>query len=349
MAAGQLDITRAITVKGGWDATFATWDPDANPTYFTGTLALNNDGAVWGGFRMISHPASGQLGLHNFYAGTFIRNYVEIAYTDMADGASNFTAMTANTCAGHTLSMLCNDIYVVATKNSPGGIIHFNDATALSINLGNGSPLEISQTRMCFEGATSTGTFQALQAVGANLAETASLTLANDFIEVVPLMGAANTPARIYSNGGTLNITVVNNTLSGPLALAGYNGASTGKVSWSLANNILFCPTTFPKAMDLTFSGGGGVVEVSRSQSNLIFGYTNNTVMPSPAAGSGDTIGGATVGSTFTANYHPSPGGPAAGTGANLFNDPNWANVTVDLDNKARGFVGPWDRGAYQQ
>jgi hypothetical protein len=346
---GTLAITSAITIKGGYDVSFSmTPDPDVNPTYIIGTLILDQEGAVWSGFRMIQHPPQGMHAPHQLMAGTFLRNYVEILYSTTDKNEHFFDGLLLKPCAGRALRLLCNDIYVKASRPT-GDSVPFTTAKALSATLAAG-PLELSQDRVCFDSSNAAGGNSAVFGTGVNLAESGSVVLTNDVVEMVPAGG--QTPTVGFSAmGGMLDITVVNSDISGSVAVGGSNNIPAGMESWSLANNILFCAGCIgPKAFDIR--GDLGPVQIAESRSNLIFGYTDNNVSPPPAISSGDTIGGATVASTFVSasDYHPSPSpGFAAGTGINLYNSASWPPVTVDLDNRPRPSAAPWDRGAYMQ
>jgi hypothetical protein len=341
-------VTSAISIEGGWDSSLTLFDPDSNPTYFTGTLVLDNDGAVWGGFKMIQHPMQGVTSFsHHILAGTFVYNYVEVDYNTTAS-ENYFTAMFAAGCAGHTTRFWCNDLYVDATKTSPDGD-SFTGATALSVRLTDGATLDLAANRMCHEGTIS-GAYT-VSVYGANTGSTSSLLAANNLIEL-PSGGASNTTLLAYSAGGDFSVVLTNNTLIGHTVLGSY-GTSTGAVTWSFANNIIFTGNfaSTPFNFDTTTSGIKPV-KIAETDSNLIFGFTNNAFMPAPMTSSGDNVTGSpTIATTFDSpsNLRPSPTGAAAGAGDNVYGAGAWGNVTTDLDGNNRPATGPWDRGAYLQ
>ena len=75
-------LDMAVTVKGGYDSSFTSWDPDSYHTVFWGRLTLDHPGCVWGGFRMLSTPMiSSNVYWHNITQGTLVRNFIETQFS----------------------------------------------------------------------------------------------------------------------------------------------------------------------------------------------------------------------------------------------------------------------------
>src|SRR5262249_1135476 len=114
---GALPVTldKALIIKGGYDSTFTTWDPDASYSSYTAPLTMTNHAAVWAGFRMIANappggPTPWTVNFHTLHSGTFIRNVVGILFTADND-TSFFQGIDATPEIGHENHILCNDIY----------------------------------------------------------------------------------------------------------------------------------------------------------------------------------------------------------------------------------------------
>ena len=117
-------VGKELVVKGGYDETFANWDPDAHPTYFYGRLTLDHNAAVFGGFRMIANPQPADQFYHvqhRIAAGTLLRNYVEVVVTPSGNQSSSLYAIVASACPGGVSVLRCNDIYVRSAD--PNGFI----------------------------------------------------------------------------------------------------------------------------------------------------------------------------------------------------------------------------------
>src|SRR5690606_30066764 len=76
----SLVLAKGLTVKGGYSANFAIWNPDTYQSIFYGRLTMDHNTAVWGGFRMIGNPIGASQVQHAIRAGTFVRNYVEVKF-----------------------------------------------------------------------------------------------------------------------------------------------------------------------------------------------------------------------------------------------------------------------------
>src|SRR5262249_31572200 len=72
----DVTLARPLTLEGGYDSTFTTWDPDTYQSVIAGKVSLSDDGAVLGGFRLIRRTS--EHGAHFVTGGTLIRNYVEM-------------------------------------------------------------------------------------------------------------------------------------------------------------------------------------------------------------------------------------------------------------------------------
>ncbi|MBI5509795.1 MAG: hypothetical protein HY903_13655 [Deltaproteobacteria bacterium] len=94
-------------------------------------------------------------------------------------------------------------------------------------------------------------------------------------------------------------------------------------------------------------------MDIARAENNLVFGFADNSLTPTPLVSSGNDVTGAyTADSVFagfaTGDLTPAASGPAAGTGKNVYGDPGYGAVTSDLTSTPRPETGPWDRGAVQ-
>src|SRR5262249_24066178 len=80
-ASAEAYVDKELTVKGGYDAAFASWDPDLHQSSFYGKLTLDHNAAVFGGFHILGdqiNADSASYMQHRIAAGMLLRNYVEI-------------------------------------------------------------------------------------------------------------------------------------------------------------------------------------------------------------------------------------------------------------------------------
>ena len=347
-----ITIDRPLTIKGGYDTTFADWNPDQHATTFAGQLTLNHDQAVFGGFNMISRPV-GQLGgspwgsWHRIEAGTLIRNHIEIVYRASLDQYW-FYAILASAPSGGTSRILCNDVYIRA-EAAPGGFLNTNgiEYGNLALHLGTS---ELSGNRICLDDHSNGWVSEVIDGYGTCSSSPAKITVANNVIENA-VVSEPSYAMEFYGCGAAdLDLILTNNTiLSAGVGLGGYAGPPS-TVRWKLTNNIIAGTAGVGPAVSV----GSGAVQIVTSESNLVFGFTDNLLSPVPLYAAGDDTSGAhTLSSVFTnagaGAFHPQPGGPAIGTGLNVYGDPAHGSVTVDLEQMPRPVAGPWDRGAYTE
>jgi len=338
-----LSLGRSLTVKGGFDDSFSSWDPDRYPTTYTGPVSLSHDGAVLGGFRLVARAAN--LGWapswHTVRAGTFIRNYVELVYT--ANDPNHITAVNAGASEGRTVRVQCNDIYIRGSSGSPLG------THALTFDANSGRA-EASSNRICADHNPSIWVNYAISGYGScsSSAGAASVTLTNNVIEVMqrewsqgPIWGV-----HFYGCHSDMDVILTNNTvLSSGTGLGGYSGEGGATIRWKLTNNIIFSEGSRGSAADV------GTTRIVSSGNNLFFGYASNTPRPAPASSTGDdTSGTAVMGTVFQdaarGDFRPRAGGPAVGTGLNVHGLGTHGSVTTDLAQQPRPPDGAWDRGA---
>lgn len=352
-ATAAVTVDRALTIKGGYDTSFADWDPDQHATVFAGQLTLSHDQAVFGGFQMISRPV-GQVGdlpwgsWHRIEAGTLVRNYVEIVYRASVDQYW-FYAILASAPNGRTSRILCNDVYIRA-EAAPGGFLNTNgiEYGNLALHLGTS---ELSGNRICLDDRSNGWVSEVISGYGTCGSTPATIVATNNVIENA-VVSEPSEAIEFYGCGQTdLDLVLTNNTiLSAGAGLGGYEGPPS-TVRWKLTNNIIAGTASGWAGVSV----GSGAVQIVTSENNLVFGFVNNQLSPVPLyADSDDTSGAHTLSSVFTnadaGDLHPRPAGPAIGTGLNVYGDPAYGSVTVDLEQMPRpGAAGPWDRGAYAE
>ena len=344
-ATAEVYIGKELTLKGGFDATFTDWDPDAHQSVFHGRLTLDHNYAVFGGFRMISNPLfadSWSYGHHFIFAGTLVRNYVEIVAGSGQDpDILNFYGILPTACPDGVSVLRCNDVYV--RSDAPQTFV------VSAIEYGNQALLAgkgvLDANRICQEG----GSFatDAVGGYGSCFPQDVSLLLRNNVIEKVGTGNALD----FYSCGeGDMDLTLTNNTILSGGAGIQADGDPVVMMRWKLTNNIVFSGGGGSSAIDV----GGAGVEITTSEHNLTFGFQSNAILPAPLmSANDDTSGVATQASVFVdanaGDFHPKPGGEAAGTGLNVFSLPDYGAVTQDLGQSLRPPQGEWDRGALRQ
>jgi hypothetical protein len=339
-------LDRALTVKGGYDASFATWDPDAHPSVFLGKLTLNHEYAVWGGFRMHAQAApNAATSAHDYYhvvaAGTLIRNYVEIVYTG-TPSKFYFYPIVAAACESHTSRIECNDIYV--RSSNPGAFLSSRSTVEYgNVHLHQGTGI-LARNRICSDESPDTFNSDVVAGYGSCGAMPASVVMTNNVLEKRHASGGS--AVDFYAcDPGDLDIVLTNNTVVS--RTGGLNGSSSGaaQVHWTLANNIFAGNGGFS-------SVDGGTTVIDESLGNLCFGFGSNAIVPAPAFTMGDDVTGvASLVSVFTAaasgDFTLVAGGQGDGTGINLYGDAGYGAVTTNILGAARPMMGAWDRGAY--
>jgi Protein of unknown function (DUF1565) len=341
---GNIAIEKALTVKGGYDATFADWDPVGHPTYFHGKLTLSDDAAVWGGFRMTSRPASSEWcdGMHHVTAGTLVGNYVEIVYTSLRDDTQCAQLIDVQPAGGHSATLACNDIYV--RGKSPQ---HLLGTTAVELYALGGAVM-LDSNRVCLDGYPNTWFAETVSGYGTCGGTSVSqLTLANNVIENAASGYAVGS---FYGCGHDLDMVLTNNTvLTNGAGITGYAGESGGQVRWKLTNNIVArSPSGSGSGVQLGTDPG---VVVTSAAGNLVFGFADNAITPTPQTASQNDTGGAwTPNQVFVGppigDYRLRAGSPGIGTGINVYGLPAYGSVIDDLLQQPRPASGSWDRGA---
>lgn len=338
-------IGKGLTVKGGFDAAFTDWDPDAHPTEFYGRLTLDHNNAVFGGFRMISNPLQADAwsyGHHFVAAGTLVRNYIEMLATEAGDpDILNFYGIIASACPSGVTVLRCNDIYVRASAPQTfvvSAIEYGNQALHAGVGV-------LDANRICQDGGG--GATDAVGGYGSCFPEAVSLLLRNNVIEKTGFGGGA--ALSFYSCGqGDMDLTLTNNTiLSSGSGVSSYADPAV-MMDWKLTNNIVFSADNGASAVEVGDVG----VQISTSEGNLTFGFQSNAILPPPLVTMGDdTSGAATPTSVFVdadaGDFHLKPGGQGVGAGINVFGLPEYGTVISDVEQAPRSMQGQWDRGAY--
>jgi hypothetical protein len=314
-------VDKAVTVKGGYSADFASWDPDANQSLFYGQLLLNHPGAVWAGFRMITRHTctlSCSHTQHKVHSGTVVRNYFEA----VTSGASYFWFIELSPCEGDAVRFRCNDVYLKESGN---------DAGAITMN-GAGLTL-VDANRICAKGTGALSFFDGTPTVGGTA--TIRRVIMNGFSE------CDRYDVFSCANGREVEYTLVNNTLF-PAAVYGktYCGPM---VRYRLINNIF--GTT---AWNLDESNNGKA-EVTEARGNL--SLSAFSLKPTPLVSTDNNLGGTyTPAQVFVSptsgDYSPLPGGPAVGKAVNSYGASTYGWPTMDLAQWPRAASGSWDRGA---
>lgn len=345
-ASASVYIGKELTVKGGYDATFTTWDPDVHAAEFHGRLTLDHNAAVFGGFRMLANPlvADAWSYAHHFVgAGTLVRNYIEIVATTGGDpDVLNFYGIVASACPAGVSVLRCNDIYVRSSAPQTfvvSAVEYGNHA----LHAGQGV---LDANRICQDGGG--WATDAVGGYGSCFPQPVSLLLRNNVIESAGFGGDA---LSFYSCGsGDMDLTLTNNTiLSGGGGIMSYNDPAV-MMRWKLTNNILWGTSGVGTAIDV----GTGGVEILTSEGNLTFGFQSNAILPPPLMTVGDdTSGVATPISVFVdaagGDLHLAPGGQGVGAGINVHSLPAYGFVTTDVAQAPRAAIGAWDRGAFNE
>jgi len=339
-------INRPLTVKGGFNSTFGSWNPALFQTTLTGAVNLSDSAAVLGGFRLVSRPAN--LGWvsswHSVSAGSLIRNYIEVVYSDTE--SNHFAAIQASAPAGQTSKLLCNDIYVqgVGTTLSAG-------LSVRAIQFDNhAGTAEVSSNRICSDSIANYWINNGIDGSGScNQGSTAPrITLSNNIIEMAQ-QDSWSRAAGVEFKGCGMDAILTNNTiLSTTHGLSGSGGGSSGAVRWKLTNNIIFSEGSQWSAIYISSIEG----TITSSENNLMFGFASNAPSIPPALTANDDVSGAhTVGEVFrdvpNGNFKLLPCGPGIWTGLNVYNSAAYGSLTKDLGQGNRSNVEPWHRGAY--
>jgi hypothetical protein len=338
-------VNKELTIKGGYDSTFseAQWNPDAHPTLFYGQLTLDHNAAVWGGFRMIAHPAQATVGTHVQHyinAGKLVRNYIEIVVTQAGAGATynlyGLYRQGGQSCSIGAPTLQRNDIYVRTSVAQSAYAINLQDLTA---------DTSIESNRICVDGTSSSA--YAIMTSGTASAAVAPVRLNMKSNVVETVNSSVGYPLIIYGGKGPqgLYVSMVNNTMLGAYGVLGSGGFSS-VTHWRLTNNIIAGTS---KANTAAVNAGGVDVLMDSAENNLMFGFQDNNIWPAPLQSqNNDTTGAATLDSVFLATpLKPRPGGEAYNKGKNVYGLPNYGFITRDVLWNVRPSSGDWDRGAY--
>ncbi len=341
----EVYVGKELTVKGGYDATFTAWDPDLHPSKFYGQLTLDDNAAVWGGFKMLAgalQATSWSYMHHRIGAGTLLRNYVEIVAVNGVGPVLNLYGIVASACPSSVTVLRCNDIYV----RSSAPMAFVTDAIEYGNTAGHMGIGVLDSNRICQDGG---GAATAAIAGYGTCAQTpASILIKNNVIEKVKgLSGGSGVD--FYGCGmADMDLTLTNNTiLSGGGGITGYEGPPS-TLHWRLTNNVVFSMNNGSSAIDV----GSGAVQIVSAENNLTFGFGANAIAPVPMMSAGnDTSGLATPASVFVnagaGDFRLKPGGQGAGTGLNVYGLPVYGSLTTDILQAPRPLGGAWDRGAF--
>lgn len=360
VAAGQytsaeVHVDRPLVIKGGFDARFASWDPDANRTSFFGRLSLAHDHAIWGGFRLVTRgetdPGASLVETrHHVSGGTLLRNYVEIAWRASRNQHA-LTAIVAAPPEGHRTRLLCNDVYVrgEGASSSPSLDVRgvaYDGAGAL------GGEARLSNNRVCVDRARGVLSAEAVGGAPAGGRGAARVTLTNNLIEAHgdAARGLRSIRGLRFSSGADdLDVVATNNTVySETDGIVGMSGAGRGAIRWTLVNNVVFSRG----GRDGVNVGaeGSSKVTVAESSGNLVFGFMHDAIVPTPRVSRhDDTTGAWTARDVFgDARLLPRDDGPARRGAVNVFGDPAYGAVRTDVWSSTRPIDGAWTRGAVQ-
>ena len=348
-ASSAVYVGKELVVKGGYDSTFGDWNPDLYGTYFYGQLTLDNNASMWGGFRMVSNPivASTWANMrHRIAAGTLVRNDIEMVVTDSVESSFSFYGLMASSCPGGFSAIRCNDVYMKNT--SPQGFV-MDVIEYGNIALHQGKAI-VDSNHICLDnhpgGGNATATIAGYGTCGPAPGP-GSVIITNNVIENANSFGGGG--VHFYGcSGEDMNIVITNNTiLSNGVGIGGYEGPPS-VLNWRITNNIVFSMGNGYDAVDV----GTGAVNMLSAEGNLTFGYTNNSILPLPQVSMGNQSGGATAQTVFVdalnGDFKPKAGGPAIGTGKNVFNEAQYGQVSSDLRQVPRDQASPWSRGAYE-
>lgn len=340
-------VGKSLTVKGGFDATFSDWDPDAHPSEYFGRVMLDHNNAVFGGFKMISNPLHADAwsyGHHFIGAGTLVRNYIEmVATSGQEPNILNFYGIIASACPSGVTVLRCNDIYVRAS--APQTFV------VSAVEYGNqalhAGQAVLDANRICQDGGG--GATDAVGGYGSCFPEPVSLLARNNVIEKAGFGGGE--AMSFYSCGsGDMALTLTNNTILTSGDGIRSSGDPAVMMDWKITNNIVFNMSGGTTAIDVGDAG----VQISTSEGNLTFGFANNAISPPPLVTmNDDTSGVATPVSVFNnanaGDLSLKPGGQGVDTGINVFGLPEYGTVTTDAEQVPRPLQGQWDRGALGQ
>jgi hypothetical protein len=360
-ASAEVFVDRALVIKGGFDVTFGSWDPDRHVTSFYGQLSLAHDHAIWGGFhiinRTVADPAAaggiqaGRVIRHVVSGGTLVRNYVEVLHQA---GGNQFAldGIVAASPEGHRTRLYCNDVYVRGQGVSPS--TPSLDVRAIGYD-DHAGEARLASNRVCVD--RSRGILAAAAASGSASSSAApthahaSVVMTNNLLEVHgdEAPGIRMVHGVRFSGGARdLDVVATNNTIFSELdGIAGNPNSVGGKMRWTMTNNVVFSKagrhgvSVGPK--------GSGLVEIPESSGNLIFGFTQNAISPVPRTSTNDdTTNTWTMREVVGDAFLPKENGPARMGGVNVFGKAEYGAVRTDLFRSTRPVSGVWSRGALQ-
>lgn len=349
----DINIARPLTFKGGYDSTFTTWDPDVYHSIIAGKVNLADDGAVLGGFRLITRTNA--QGPYRVSGGTLVRNYIEMQLEATPLGSiSGFWhtsyGVIAAASVGNHVTIACNDIYA---RNIPHPMQSLRLLSA--VELGNvavhSGDTTVTSNRVCLDAYSGSYASSVIGGYGSCIAGTpAYVTITNNVLEG---RTSGTTGIDFYACNDDLFLTATNNTvLVTDTAVSGYDGTGPGgrgvPIHWRLTNNVFSrLGTTGGSA----FSISGPLSDILSLEGNVAFGFNTNAPALTPAVqASNDFTGAHSLATTFidapNGDYRPLAGGPAVSGGVNVYGQATYGNVTHDLIQRARPDAGAWGRGA---
>lgn len=370
----EIRLKRPLTVKGGYDETFTTWNPDVNHSIIAGRVGLSDDGAVLGGFRIIRH--TNDWGAVVVNAGKFIRNYVELLLQptpvppnlheleDVPDGGFTWFGGTfgggnlmstygvvAAAGDGQHVTIACNDIYGRNVPAADGSLAARQIMGLIEIGglLFHHGDTVIDSNRACVDAFPESALSYVVGGYACDDNAVATVTLSNNIFEGRSKGGSG---IEFRACDSDLLVVATNNTvLSNDFGVASGFGHGT-PITWRLTNNVFASLTSASSSSAAEFLGigGNGLLSVD---GNLTFGYGKNVpsqgALP-PMSASNDFSGSATLAGTFVdwakGDFRPLATGPAATGGINVWANSLYGGVRGDLRQQSRPDAGTWVRGA---
>lgn len=294
----EIRVTRGVGIKGGFDPSFKSWNPEQHPTRLYGKLALSNDDAVVGGFRLIGHDTTNRNGtaFHMIAAGALVRNHIEVIYEAGPEAWGTYAIVPAAE-AGHTTRLSCNDIYVRQTGQSAilGAVEYGN----VALHAGN-SLLELN--RICNDSepmqiATALAGYGTCPDSGASSGPGAIVAHDNIFEVAQPARGGA---VDFYDCGRPhgLDLTFSHNTFISASDGIGAAGG-TEQLDYRFTDNIFVGRSGWGSSSAVTTTLYG------TASNNLVFGFDDSSFPLDPAASQPQTDASEVFVDPSNGNYAP--------------------------------------------
>ncbi len=341
-------VTKGIVVKGGYDPTFTTWDPDAHVSWFLGNLTVAHPDAVFGGFHLRSrtprylYAASTAFTLfHEIVSGTLVRNVIDMEWDPAVSPPTSYVfALNAASPVGHTTVLRCNDITLVApSPHSP------------AVELGNvrahrGSAV-IDGNRICNVDDYAIGGLGTCRGTCGEPEAEARVRITSNVLK-----SGRSSAINFWGCGADesdLEIVVASNTIfGGTLGIAtltdGLDSPPDSVLHWHLGNNVVVGQFGSQRSVDADLAINDHVIETSAG--NLCTGFADNTMHPIPNSAIGDDVSGTSSASDLFFDFTAGDLRPrnAALLGVDLDRDPR-LHVERDLFQRPRP-AGSRVRGA---